>query len=237
MLICLTAAVGTQLKYYIDNPVPAERALINETKQFWVGMVSISAIITFFILCITISTIKKVNLTIKFLGEATKAVAKIPQTLALPLFTAFCTILIWFWFISGAAAIQSLTRPFYKVAVNGTKDVTGASDDCDIVEWQNPGHIEFTTTDKTCVFFKEEIVYGGMKGFPLPILQIMHIFGLYWFVNIIVNVGMFVLSGTFSQWYWTQRDDFKDLAKNPVCLSKLIFYATFGSGRKRHMDS
>ena len=84
---------------------------------------------------------------------------------------------------------------------------------------------------------KEEIVYGGMKGFPLPILQIMHIFGLYWFVNIIVNVGMFVLSGTFSQWYWTQRDDFKDLAKNPVCLSKLKFYATFGSGRKRHMDS
>ena len=65
-----------------------------------------------------------------------------------------------------------------------------------------------------------------MKGFPLPILQTMHIFGLYWFVNIIVNVGMFVLSGTFSQWYWTQRDDFKDLAKNPVCLSKLIFYAT-----------
>ena len=97
----------------------------------------------------------------KFLGEATKAVAKIPQTLALPLFTAFCTILIWFWFIGGAAAIQSLTRPFYKVAVNGTKDVTAASDDCDIVEWQNPGHIEFTTTDKTCVFFKEQFDYRG----------------------------------------------------------------------------
>ena len=70
---------------------------------------------------------------------------------------------------------------------------------------------------------KNEIVFGSMKGFPLPLLQIIHVFGLYWFVNIIVNVGMFVLSGTFSQWYWTQRDDFKDLADNPVCLSEFIF--------------
>ena len=66
----------------------------------------------------------------------------------------------------------------------------------------------------------------------------MHIFGLYWFVNIIVNVGMFVLSGTFSQWYWTQRDDFKDLAKNPVCLSKLIcdFRAPSGPRTGRYVD-
>ena len=78
-----------------------------------------------------------------------------------------------------------------------------------------------------------------MKGFPLPLLQIIHVFGLYWFLNIIVNVGMFVLSGTFSQWYWTQRDDFKDLADNPVCLSEFIFCNSLtppwkaNSGRKR----
>ena len=65
MLMCLTGAVATQLKYYIDNPVPADRALINETKEFWVGMIAISGIITFVVLCITLSTIKKVNLTIK----------------------------------------------------------------------------------------------------------------------------------------------------------------------------
>ena len=95
------------------------------------------------------------------MAEATKAVAKVPQTLALPLFTAFCTILLWFWFIAGAAAIQSLTQPFYKVAVYDStldeyKDVNDESDDCDIVEWQDPSHDEFTTSDKTCVFYKEK---------------------------------------------------------------------------------
>ena len=95
------------------------------------------------------------------MAEATKAVAKVPQTLALPLFTAFCTILLWFWFIAGAAAIQSLTQPFYKVAVYDStldeyKDVNDESDDCDIVKWQDPSHDEFTTSDKTCVFYKEK---------------------------------------------------------------------------------
>ena len=65
MLMCVTGAVASQLKYYIDNPVDADRALINETKQFWIGMVSVSGIITFVVMCITLSTIKKVNLTIK----------------------------------------------------------------------------------------------------------------------------------------------------------------------------
>ncbi len=69
---------------------------------------------------------------------------------------------------------------------------------------------------------KHEVVFGGLRGFPMPLLQIIHIFGLYWTVNIIVNIGMFTLSGAFSQWYWTQRDDFKDLATNPLGLSKLI---------------
>ena len=54
----------------------------------------------------------------------------------------------------------------------------------------------------------------------MPLIQIIHVFGLYWTINIIVNVGMFTLSGTFSQWYWTQRDNFKDLASNPLGLSK-----------------
>ena len=90
------------------------------------------------------------------MAEATKAVAKVPQTLALPLFTAFCTILLWFWFIAGAAAIQSMTQPFYKVALGANKDVNDESDDCDIVEWQDPSHDEFTTSNKTCVFYKEK---------------------------------------------------------------------------------
>ena len=90
------------------------------------------------------------------MAEATKAVAKVPQTLALPLFTAFCTILLWFWFIAGAAAIQSMTQPFYKVALAENKDVNDESDDCDIVEWQDPSHDEFTSSNKTCVFYKEK---------------------------------------------------------------------------------
>ena len=155
------------------------------------------------------------------MGEATKAVAKLPQTFGLPIFTAISTILIWFWFIAGAAAIQSVSRPFYKVSVNGEKP-TEESEDCIISDWQDPAHEEFASSDKTCVFFKDEVVFGGMKGFPMPLIAIIHIFGLYWSINIIVNIGMFTLSGTFSQWYWTQRDNFKDLATNPLGLSKLL---------------
>ena len=100
------------------------------------------------------------------MAEATKAVAKVPQTLALPLFTAFCTILLWFWFIAGAAAIQSMTQPFYKVALDN-KDVNDESDDCDIVEWQDPSHDEFTTSNKTCVFYKEKFD----KSFRNPLVH------------------------------------------------------------------
>ena len=61
------------------------------------------------------------------------------------------------------------------------------------------------------------------------VVQTIHLFGFYWLVNLVVAIGQFTLAGTFSQWYFTQRDNFKKLADNPLRLAFSFVWKNIGS--------
>ena len=128
-------------------------------------------------------------------------------------------VIVCCWYALGAAYIQSATAPSYKVTErgnDGTFETKGSYEDCDIAEWQDPSHSEFSNPDKICKFHEDNIEFGWLSGCPVVVVQMIHLFGFYWCVNTVVAIGQFTLAGTFSQWYWTQRDNFELLSLGPL---------------------
>ena len=89
-------------------------------------------------------------------------------------------------------------------------------EDCDIVEWQDPNHPKFSDPNEKCVFYEDNIEFGWLSGCPIVVVQMVHLFGFYWCVNTVIAIGQFTLAGSFSQWYWTQRDNYVLLSKRPL---------------------
>ena len=120
LLIGATVLVLTQWQFYNDpkNQKAAGESFINETPEFWMAILIVVGIITFIVLCITLFLFKRIRLAVKLLGEGTKAITKLPQTLLFPLFLAFLMIIVVCWYALGAAYIQSASAPTYKVSLS-----------------------------------------------------------------------------------------------------------------------
>ena len=120
LLIGSTVFVLMQWQFYNDpkNEKPPGETFWNETPAFWMSILIVVGIITFIVLCITLFLFKRIRLAVKLLGEGTKAITKLPQTLLFPLFLAFMMIIVVCWYALGAAYIQSASAPTYKVSLS-----------------------------------------------------------------------------------------------------------------------
>ena len=102
-------------------------------------------------------------------------------------------------------------------------DPKGDDKDCDIVEWQDPKHESFSDPNTICAFYEDNVEFGWLSGCPIIVVQLIHLFGFYWCVNTVVAIGQFTLAGSFSQWYWTQRDNYVLLSKRPLGQGKFPY--------------
>lgn len=230
LLIGLTVFVFLQWQFYNDpaNEKPAGETLINETAEFWMAILIVAGLIALIVLCITLFLFKRIRLAVKLLGEATKAITKLPQTLLFPLFLAFLMVIVCCWYALGAAYIQSASAPSYKVVIDG-EETKGSGEDCDIAEWQDPSHPEFSDPNKICKFHEDNVEFGWLSGTPIVVVQMIHLFGFYWCINTVIAIGQFTLAGSFSQWYWTQRDNFVLLSNRPLGKAFGYVFKNFGS--------
>ena len=104
----------------------------------------------------------------------------------------------------------------------------------------------FQDENVKCVWHGDEADFGWIKvhfiiysrihliifiqgEWSIFVVQTIHLFGFYWLVNLVVAIGQFTLAGTFSQWYFTQRDNFKKLADNPLRLAFSFVWKNIGS--------
>ena len=167
------------------------------------------------------------KLSIKLIPS--KAIGKIPSSLLFPAFLSVLFLIVFFWSGLVSASIQSSAVPVFTVHVgdgqphsytdaNGDQQTVESGESCDIDEWNKQTHPLFAESGVTCQFDDLTADYPGV-GDNLMLVQVIHLFGFYWCFNLVVAIGQFTLAGTFSQWYWTQRDDYKHLSKKPVRLA------------------
>lgn len=237
LFIGATAYVAMQHQEFKENPV--DNAGFLEKPKTWLTFLIICGIIAGIVLCITLFMIKRIRLATNMIGEATKAVGKVPTSMLFPAFLSVLFLLVFIWSGLVSAAIQSSAVPVFTVHVtdgaehsytddNGVVKKVTDGESCDIDEWNSKDHALFAESGVRCQFDDLTADYPGV-GDNLILVQLIHCFGFYWAFNLVVAIGQFVLAGTFSQWYWTQRDDYKHLSKKPVLTAMGMIMKNFGT--------
>ena len=111
-------------------------------------------------------------------------------------------LVIFFWAATGAYIASSAT-PIFKEFNKDNQTANSLpiyGEDCDINEWDEPGHLEFNNTRITCQFAEY------VSDYPLTnntiIIQFVNLFGFYWTINFVTAVGQCTLAGAFASWYF-----------------------------------
>lgn len=188
-------------------------------RETWLAAAILFTLLLLVMILLIIFLAKAIQIAIKMLQEASRAVWAMPSSLFYPVVTWFFLFISVAWFILVALFLYSASekRYFYSVSdrdagtswnitfSNGTAVQLSMQTQCDPNLFPN-GSIPVTIgrADGTsrpgflsCLF--EDFYTNNV----LIILHVYNFFGLLWMVNFWLAFGETVLAGTFGKWYWT----------------------------------
>jgi len=199
-----------------------------ENPKTWLTILIISGIIFGVIFLVTLFMIKRIRIATTILGEATKAVGDIPSTMIFPLWLAvlYCGVVTWYLAVATYTATAAV--PIYRVVEKNASgwSAVAEGDECNIAEWNNETHASYEDTSKICVLDKFVDDYGWTNS--TIIVQLIHLFGFYWSVNLVTGIGQVTLAGVYAIWYFARRKP-QDIPKMPLIMAFRNVFFHLGS--------
>lgn len=206
--------------------------LDNHNLWFWVMIVC--SIIFVLIFLLTLFMIKRIRMATTILGEATQAVGAIPSTILFPLWSAILYCAVIFWYLSVATYTATAATAVYRVVerdpvTSQWSFMTDKLPECNITLWNDRAHPEIQNPDKSCVLDDFYDNYGWTNS--TIIVQLYHMFGFYWTLNIAAGMCQMTLAGAFALWYFAPKNNSgqKDLEKSPLLKSSKNVIWHFGT--------
>jgi len=194
----------------------------------WLAFLVILSVMDLILILVVLFLRKRIQIAIKIIAEASKAVGTMISTLFFPIVT-FCLLLVVvaFWAIT-ALFLASTGDPVYQVidaTTGGTSGLGGTT--CVISEWQATTHAYYNDPLVTCAFIK----YGGDSVFHQNVvwLQVVEVFGMLWLANWVLALGQVTTAGAFASYYWAFN--------KPQDIPWFPLYSSFGRAIRYHTGS
>lgn len=194
--------------------------------ETWLAFLVILGVLDLIIILVVLFLRKRIQIAVKVIGQASKAVGSMITTLFFPLVTfALLLVVVSFWAVT-ALFLASTGDPVYKV-IDATGATGLADTKCNVTEWTQSTHTYYNNPNVTCAF----INYGGDSIFHQNVvwLQVVEVFGMLWLANFVLALGQMTTAGAFASYYWAFR--------KPQDIPWLPLYSSFGRAIRYHTGS
>eukprot|EP00092_Neocalanus_flemingeri_P054119 GFUD01063736.1.p1 GENE.GFUD01063736.1~~GFUD01063736.1.p1 ORF type:complete len:668 (+),score=70.01 GFUD01063736.1:50-2053(+) len=172
-------------------------------KSTWLLCGIVMGTITLTILILISCLFKQINVAIKLIKEASKAINSMKSVLIIPLGKFVARVLLIFWFMTIAIFLATSGLHEYRVVDTCSSETyintaTGkmfqVNDICD----QNT-FVEKTGCPRAqCVHHKFGHANLG------TVMQVWNFFGMVWILMFIQSLGEMIMAGAFAEWYWKE---------------------------------